>query len=90
MVMNSKTEKNLINRLNRIQGQVAGLGKMVKDNKYCVDIITQSLAVQKSLESFNRSMLENHLKEHVSRQFRKGKDDKAINELLTIYYLNRR
>ena len=55
---------------------------------YPVMAITQSLAIEKSLQSFNRVMLENHLKEHVAHQFREGKEDKAINELLKIYFLN--
>lgn len=86
--MHHKKEKAIISRLHRIQGQVAGLERMVKENKYCVDIITQSLAVEKSLESFNRSMLENHLREHVTHQFKMGKEEKAITELLQIYFLN--
>lgn len=88
MMMNHKEERKIISRLHRIQGQVVGLERMVKENKYCVDIITQSLAVQKSLESFNRSMLENHLREHVAHQFKMGKEEKAIGELLQIYFLN--
>ena len=80
-------QKNVVNRLRRIQGQVKGLEKMVVGNKYCVDIITQSLAVQKSLQSFNQAMLENHLQEHVSHQFKHGDDSKAVKELIKIYNL---
>lgn len=81
-------QKKVVNRLHRIRGQIDGLERMVKENKYCVDVITQSLAVAKSLQSFNRAVLENHLREHVSHQFRERKDEKAINELLKIYFLN--
>ncbi len=86
--MLKSNHKNIINRLRRIAGQINGLEKMVANNKYCVDIITQSLAIEKSLQSFNRAMLENHLKEHVAHQFKEGKDEKAISELLKIYFLN--
>jgi DNA-binding FrmR family transcriptional regulator len=86
--MFKSNQKNVINRLHRIQGQVKGLEKMAKENKYCVDIITQSLAIEKSLQSFNRAMLENHLKEHVAHQFKQGKNEKAISGLLKIYFLN--
>lgn len=82
------SQKNIVNRLHRIQGQIKGLERMVIENKYCIDIITQSLAIEKSLESFNRVVLENHLREHVSEQFKKGKDETAIKELLKIYFLN--
>ncbi len=81
-------EQKLVHRLRRIQGQVAGLERMVATKKYCVDIITQSLAIQKSLQSFNQAMLENHLQEHVGSQFKEGKDTKAIQELLKIYSLS--
>ena len=80
-------EKKLINRLHIIQGQMAGLERMVKNNKYCVDIITQSLAIQKSLHSFNQAMLENHLQEHVPYQFMQGKSSKTIKELVNLYHL---
>ncbi len=65
-----------------------GLERMVKADKYCVDIIRQSLAVQKSLQSFNQAMLEKHLHQHVGDQFRTGKHNKATKELLEIYFLN--
>ena len=85
--MLKSNKKEIINRLHRIQGQVKGLEKMVVKNKYCVDIITQSLAIQKSLQSFNQAMLENHLQEHVSHQFKHGDASKAVKELIKIYNL---
>lgn len=78
----------LSKRLRIIQGQVGGLEKMVHDNKYCPDIIRLSLAIQKSLQSFNQALLENHLQEHVSHQFKQGNDKKAIKELSEIYSLS--
>ena len=86
--MLKSNHKNIISRLHRIQGQIKGLEHMVAKNRYCVDIITQSLAAEKSLQSFNRAMLENHLKEHVTHQFKNGKDKQATEELLKIYFLN--
>lgn len=85
--MQEKYQKKLINHLNRIEGQVRGLKKMVMEGKYCPDILTQSLAVENSLESFNASMLENHLTEHVQHQFKYGQHGKAIKELIKIYNL---
>lgn len=81
-------QKKAINRLHIIQGQLQGLEKITQDNKYCIDIIRLSLAIQKSLQSFNKLMLENHLKEHVAHQFMSGKDKQAIKELSDIYFLN--
>ena len=87
MKPNSPSKKRIINHLHIIQGQVKGLEKMVREYKYCIDILRLSLAVQKSLQSFNNAMLENHLKEHVSHQFLSGKDKQAIRELSEIYFL---
>lgn len=82
------SEKKLVTRLRIIKGQVTALEKMVEGNGYCPDIIRLSLAVQKSLQSFNQVMLENHLQEHVSSQFKHGKDKQAIKELSEIYSLS--
>ena len=53
--------KSLINRLNRIEGQVRGIRKMVEANTYCTDILTQVSAVNAALNAFNRELLANHL-----------------------------
>jgi DNA-binding FrmR family transcriptional regulator len=85
--MQEKYQKKLINHLNRIEGQVRGLKEMVTEGKYCPDILTQSLAVENSLESFNSNLLENHLSEHVRHQFMHGQGSKAVKELIKIYNL---
>ncbi len=83
-----QTQKKAVTRLHIIQGQLEGLERMVTNDKYYVDIIRLSLAVQKSLQSFNQSMLENHLQEHVSKDWKSTKKQKEIKELLDIYFLN--
>lgn len=74
-----------------LQGQIKGLEKMIEREEYCIDIITQSLAIQKSLRSLNKLILENHLKTHVPDKFESGKTkakNKAVEELLDIYELS--
>ena len=88
MPMLKTNQKKIINRLHIIQGQLRGLEKMVDQKKYCIDIIRLSLAIQKSLQSFNTLMLENHLNEHIAHQFMSGKDRQAVRELSEIYFLN--
>ena len=83
--MQDKYKKKLINHLHRIAGQIQGIERMVEANKYCVDIITLSLAVEKSLQSFNADLLENHLTEHVPHQFMHGQSAKAVKEMVKIY-----
>ena len=52
-----KEKKDLMNRLKRIEGQVRGVTKMVEDDRYCVDILTQVSAIQSALNSFNKELL---------------------------------
>lgn len=60
---------------------------MVNAHKYCINIMTQSLAVEKSLQSFNSDLLENHLTEHIPHQFKHGQSAKAVKEMVKIYKL---
>jgi len=83
--------KRARHRSSIIEGQIKGLQKMIKSNEYCVDILTQSLAVQKSLRSLNKLILENHIKTHVKEGMNKGSGkerDKLTEELLELYELS--
>lgn len=73
------------NRLRRIEGQVRGLQKMVDDEQYCVEIITQSSAVRSALSAVEDLMLENHLSEHVIHQIKQGQEKKAVGEIISIF-----
>lgn len=73
--------KSLINRLNRIEGQVRGIRKMVEANTYCIDILTQVSAVNAALNAFNRELLANHIRTCVADDIRNGKDE-TIDELV--------
>ena len=77
-------------RLNIIAGQIKGLQDMVKQDKYCVDILTQSMAIKSALSSFEDLILENHLATHVVEQMKHGKKDKAIAEIMLIYQLSKK
>lgn len=85
--MQENYKKKLINHLHRIKGQVEGIERMVLEHKYCVNIMTQSLAVEKSIKRFNADLLANHLTEHVAHQFSHGQSNKAVKELVQIYNL---
>jgi CsoR family transcriptional regulator, copper-sensing transcriptional repressor len=82
-------KKRALHRSRILQGQLRGLEKMIENEDYCVDIITQSLAVQKSLRSLNKLLVENHLRTHVTDMFEEGGDEReaAVNELLTVFEL---
>lgn len=76
-----------IRRLKIIEGQIRGLQKMVENEKYCVNIITQSSAIQEALAGVENLILENHLSTHVIAQIKDSKEQKAIKEILKIYKL---
>ncbi len=73
--------KSLINRLNRIEGQIRGIKGMVEKSAYCTDIIIQVAAANAALNAFNRELLANHIRTCVVRDIREGKDD-VIDELV--------
>jgi DNA-binding FrmR family transcriptional regulator len=83
-------KKRALHRTKILEGQMRGLEKMIDNEDYCMDIITQSLAIQKSLRSLNKLLVENHLRTHVSEMFAAGgeQQEMAVTELLKVYELN--
>ena len=88
--MRSDIKSKVTRRLQIAQGQLKGLMQMVADEKYCVDIITQSSAIKEALSAVENLMLENHLSTHVLHQMKSGKENKAIEEILKIYKLTQK
>ena len=75
--------KSLMNRLNRIEGQIRGIKGMVEKNCYCPDILIQVAAANAALNSFNKVLLGNHIRTCVARDIRDGKDE-TIDELVGV------
>lgn len=90
MKRKNSEKQRVIRRLRVIAGQIRGLEKMVGGDKYCVDILHQSLAIKEALSSFEDFILKNHLSTHVVKQMKSGKSKKAIGEILLIYRLSKR
>ena len=76
-----KEYKDLIHRLNRIEGQVRGIKKMVESDTYCTEILVQVSAVNAALNSFNKVLLANHIRTCVANDIREGKEE-TIDELV--------
>ena len=76
-----KEYKDLIHRLNRIEGQVRGIKKMVENDVYCTDILVQVSAVNAALNSFNKVLLANHIRTCVAEDIREGKEE-TVDELV--------
>ena len=70
-----KEYKDLLNRLNRIEGQVRGIKGMVEKDAYCTDILIQVAAVNAALNSFNKVLLANHMKTCITQDIRNGKEE---------------
>ncbi|WP_082513328.1 MULTISPECIES: metal-sensitive transcriptional regulator [unclassified Leifsonia] len=85
-------KKRALHRTRILEGQLRGLEKMIENEDYCVDILTLSLSIQKSLGSLNKLIVENHLRTHVTDMFDAGGDQReaAVGELLSIFELQAR
>lgn len=84
-------KKRAVHRSKIIEGQMKGLQKMIDNEAYCMDILTQSLAIQKSLASLDKLILENHLRTHIVEMIGSSDEkhqEKALAELLELYKLH--
>ena len=79
--------KSLIHRLNRIEGQVRGVRKMVESDAYCTDILVQVSAISAALNAFNRELLANHIRTCVADDLKKDKTEKTEELILTLQKL---
>lgn len=75
------TKKNLISRLNRIEGQIRGVKGLIDKDTYCDDVITQISAIQSALNSVGKLLLEGHLKSCVVERIKAG-DQEVLDEFL--------
>ena len=80
-IRDEKEYQALINRLNRIEGQVRGIKGMVENSAYCTDILMQVSAVSAALNAFNKELLANHIRTCVAQDIRDGKDE-TVDELV--------
>src|SRR5712692_2740253 len=81
------------NRLRRIEGQIRGLQKMVEEDRYCADVITQVASVQEALRGVARNLMRNHLHHCAAKALRSGKKEEAqamYDELLELIYAHLR
>ncbi|MCU6710695.1 metal-sensitive transcriptional regulator [Paenibacillus sp. J5C_2022] len=77
-----KVKSSLINRLNRIEGQVRGIKGLIEKDTYCDDVLNQIAAVQSALNGVGKLLLEHHLKSCVIERIQEG-DTEVVAELLT-------
>jgi DNA-binding FrmR family transcriptional regulator len=85
--MQDSVREQSLKRLNYIDGHLHGIGRMIKEDAYCVDILKQSFAVRRALERLEGIMLEGHLRECVVHGIRDGHETRVVDELLELYEL---
>ena len=73
--------KKLMNRLNRIEGQIRGLKRMLENDAYCPDILIQAAAANAALNAFNRELLSNHIHTCVLKDIKEGREG-TVDELV--------
>jgi DNA-binding FrmR family transcriptional regulator len=85
-------KKRALHRAKILEGQMRGVQKMIENEDYCMDILTQSLAIQKSIGSLNKLILENHVRTHIKESLSSGSEkeqEQAIDELLGLYEISK-
>lgn len=88
--MISDIKQRALHRAKILEGQMRGVQKMIENEDYCMDILTQSLAIQKSIGSLNKLILENHVRTHIKENLGSSSEEdqeQAISELLSLYEL---
>lgn len=81
-LMSDELQKSLINRMNRIEGQVRGVKQMIGSNVYCDDVLNQMAAVQSALKSVSRLLLESHINTCVIERL-ESNDPEIVDEFMT-------
>ena len=88
--MSDENKSKIVRRLKLLEGQIRGLQKMVENDTYCIDVITQTSAVKQGLSNVEDMLLENHLGGCILDQVKSGQTSKATEEILKIYKLKRK
>ncbi|MFZ2072388.1 MAG: metal-sensitive transcriptional regulator [Minisyncoccia bacterium] len=87
-MLNNK--QKIVRRLKIIEGQVRGLENMIENDKYCIDVITQTSAIKQGLSNVEDILMEGHLGHCLINQIKKGQTEKATKEILKVYQLKRK
>ncbi len=80
----TKKDQEIMNLLKTSKGQIEGIMKMIEDERYCVDISKQILAVQALLKKTNLKILDRHIKSCVKQAFEEGHGDEKVDEIIGI------
>ena len=85
--MLTDTKQESLKRLNYIEGHLAGIKRMVEEEKYCVDVLKQTYAVRRAIEKMESILLEGHLHTCVVEGIKNGREEDVVGELKDLYLL---
>jgi DNA-binding FrmR family transcriptional regulator len=85
--MEENIRNDALKRMNYIEGHLAGIKKMLEEDRYCVDILKQTYAVRRALEKMEASILEGHLRTHVVEGIKGGHESQILEELMDLFDL---
>ena len=83
--MRAEARRDVIARLRSVGGHLKAVERMVEEDKYCVDVLKQNMAVEKALERVDALILEEHLATCVADSFRQGRSAQTVKELAEIF-----
>lgn len=85
-----EAKQDALKRLNYIEGHLAGIRRMVEEDRYCVDILKQTFAVRRAIRKMETALLEGHLHTCVIEGVKDGREDEVLEELMGLYALSDR
>ena len=85
--MEDITRRDVLKRLSYIEGHLAGVRRMIQEDKYCPEVLKQTFAVRRAIEKMEAIILEGHLHTCVATGIRDDREDEVIGELLELYEL---
>lgn len=85
-----KDNKKIVSRLKRVMGQLSGVEKMILEDRYCIDIITQTSAIKSAISSLEDEMLESHLAHCLHQESNKNRLKEMQDEIIKVYKLKRK
>ncbi|PKB67131.1 MAG: hypothetical protein BZY82_03865 [SAR202 cluster bacterium Io17-Chloro-G3] len=88
--MLENTKKDVLKRLNFVEGHLAGIRRMVDEDKYCVDVLKQTFAVRCAIQKIDAVILNGHLRTHVIQGLQSDKNDEVLNELMELFNMQER
>jgi DNA-binding FrmR family transcriptional regulator len=83
----SEVRNGALKRLSYIEGHLAGIRKMIEEDRYCVDILKQTHAVRRALEKMEAMVLQGHMETHVVDGIKSGNQDQIVGELMELFDL---